>query len=146
MILCALFWKWGIWRADPELSFLSCYSPFHRVRRSHQKWQQCLFSEISFPMFTCIASAAMNGWPFSRYLIITVSSPHIVPDQRTNTKFYSERYSYRPMVRCDLHCTDELIAGTLTLHQVLYGQNLLHARECSSLVYQESLTRISHWK
>ena len=50
--------------------------------------------------------------------------------------------SYLPIARCDVHYTDELIAGTLTQHQALYGQQLLHARKCNSLVYQESIVSL----
>ena len=31
----------------------------------------------SFPMSSCIEIAVMNVWPFSRYLTITVSDPHV---------------------------------------------------------------------
>ena len=31
----------------------------------------------SFPMFPCIGSAAMNVWPFSRYMIVLVSDPDV---------------------------------------------------------------------
>ena len=70
---------------------------------------------------------------------------HTVPNQSTNTSFCLDRYSYLPIARCDLYYTDELIAGTLKQNQVLYGQQLLHARKCSSLVYKESFTRMPHW-
>ena len=48
---------------------------------------------------------------------------HIVPDQWANTNFCSDRYSYLPIARCDLHYTDELIAGTLTQHQCFMPEN-----------------------
>ena len=31
----------------------------------------------SFPVFSCIDTAVINVWPFSRYLIIIVSDPHV---------------------------------------------------------------------
>ena len=51
---------------------------------------------------------------------------------------------YLPISRYELRYTDKLITGTLMQHQVLFDQQLLHTRECSSLVYQDSLTRMSH--
>ena len=126
--------------------FILLFAFSHSWTKSSKK-ATVLVLRNSFPMFPCIASAAMNVWPFFRYLIVIVSGPHVFTHcARPGNKYHfcSDRYSYLSIARCDLHYTDEFIAGTLTQHQVLYGQQLLHARECSSLVYQESMTRMSH--
>ena len=128
---------------------LCCCLPFHTVGRSHQKWHQCWFCER---VFQCFDLLHLLLWMYDRSLgiwCLQFLAPmylHNVPDQWTKGNFCSDCYSYLPIARHDLHYTDELIVGTLTQYQMLYGQQLRHERECSSLVFQESFTQMFHWK
>ena len=97
----------------------------------------------SFPMFPCIASAAMNVWPFSRYLIVIVSGPDVFthcarPVNKYQFLFWLLQLSAHSQMWSSLHWRINCRNAD--------APSVLHARKCSSLVYQESLTRMFHWK
>ena len=56
--------------------FMLLFAFLHSWTKS-SKVATVLVLQNSFPVFPCIASAAMNVWPFSRYLIVIVSGPHV---------------------------------------------------------------------
>ena len=58
------------------IDFMLLFAFSHSWTKS-SKVATVLVLRNSFPMFPCLASAAMNLWPFSRYLIVIVSGPHV---------------------------------------------------------------------
>ena len=62
----------------------------------------------SFPLFPCIASAAMNVWPSSRYLKVVVSGPHafthcVRPVNKYQLLFWPLQLSYNSQMWSSSH-------------------------------------------
>ena len=122
---------------------------FSQIWTKPSKVAAVLVLRNSFPMFPCIASTAMNVWPLTRYLIVIVSGLHVFthcarPVNKYQFLFWPLQLSAHSKMWSSLHWRINCRNADVT--SSAYGQQLLLGRECSSLVYQESLTRMSHWK
>ena len=147
---CAFFFGNGIYEGQIQnYCFMLLFAFSHNWTKS-SKVASVLVLRKSFPLFLLfIASPAMNVSPFSRYLMLVVSGPHVFtkcarPVNKWQFLFWLLQLSAHSQTWSSLHW--RINAGTLTQYQMLYDQQLRHERECNSLVYQESLTQMFHWK
>ena len=114
------------------IAFMLLFAFSHSWTKS-SKVATVLVLRNSFPMFPCIASAAMYVWPFSRYLIVIVSGLHVFthcvrPVNKYQFLFLPLQLSAHSQMWSSLNWRINCRNAEATCFTVLYGQQLLHAR------------------